>query len=275
MNLDAYFARIGHHGPRDTSMRALAAIAHRHAMAIPFENIGVLARGAPDLDERAVEDKLVARRRGGYCFEQNHLLLAVLRRLGFAVDTFSARVRFSVPTGMPMARTHMVLRVTTDEGPHLVDAGFGGFTLTAPVRLATPEPQATSHETVRVVADAGVTVLQVFTPPDWRDVYAFDFVPQLPIDYVQQNWYTATKPGGLFTGNLVVAMPVERGRRTLFNRTFKERTIAGGEERTSIDSIGSLRAILDSKFGLRIDEPELLAAWDASGRGLTSHPMLS
>lgn len=267
MDLDAYFRRIGYDGPPGASPEALAAIVRCHAMAIPFENLAVLAHGAPDLESRAVEAKLVGRRRGGYCFEQNHLLLAALRGIGFAVEPLSARVRWGLAPGTPTPRTHMVLRVRSGGRPWLADVGFGNFTLTAPVDLSTGEPQQTPHERVRVAPEGDGFVLEVESGEGWRGAYAFDLVPQLHVDYLQQNWYTATRPGALFANNLVVTLPISGGRRTLFNRTLTLRSLAGTVERTPVESIGALAEILGASFGLEPEAVELATAWNVGGRG--------
>ncbi|MCC6377836.1 MAG: arylamine N-acetyltransferase [Burkholderiales bacterium] len=266
MNLDAYLRRIRYDGPSGTSPQALASIVRCHAMAIPFENLAVLASGPPDLDPDAVEAKLVGRRRGGYCFEQNHLLLAALREIGFAVEPLAARVRYGRLPGTPAPRTHMVLRVHSGGRTWLADAGFGNFTLTAPVDLSAPEPQDTPHERVRVAAVEGGFLLQILLDHEWRDVYGFDLAPQLAVDYVQQNWFTGTFPGGLFTGNVVVTLPKRDGRCTLFNRTLTRRSATGEPERTTLGSIGELSAVLDTTFGLRVEPRELAVAWNVGGR---------
>jgi N-hydroxyarylamine O-acetyltransferase len=273
MDLDAYFDRIGYAGPRDASVRTLAAIAARHAMSIPFENIGVLASGVPDLELPALERKLVRARRGGYCFEQNGLLLGALEMLGFAVTPLSARVVYRLPPGTITARSHMVMCVTTPDGRMLVDAGFGGLTLTAPVALDTPDPQRTPHETVRLVAIDDGSMLQALVEDEWRDLYRFDFIRQHAVDYVQQNWYTATRPGALFTSNLVAALPTTDGRYALFNRTLTRRARSGTEERRTIDTPEDLRACLASIFGIVVSEAELAKAWAVSGQGAAGQSM--
>src|SRR5690242_5432571 len=67
--VDAYFKRIGWTGAREPSFATLAAIACHHPRAIPFENLDVLLGKPPQLDLSSLEHKLVAQRRGGYCFE--------------------------------------------------------------------------------------------------------------------------------------------------------------------------------------------------------------
>jgi len=96
-DLEAYLARIGYAGPRAATAEVLTAVHVAHAATIPFENLDILlgrtiATGLP-----AIVRKLVHDRRGGYCFEQNALLGAALRALGFTVAPFLGRVRWQVP----------------------------------------------------------------------------------------------------------------------------------------------------------------------------------
>src|SRR5688572_5787925 len=97
LDLDAYFERIGHRGPRPATLDTLAAIHALHPAAIPFENLDPFLGRPVRLDLPSLERKLVDERRGGYCFEHNLLLAAVLRRLGFAVTGLAARVLWNQP----------------------------------------------------------------------------------------------------------------------------------------------------------------------------------
>jgi N-hydroxyarylamine O-acetyltransferase len=270
MDLDAYFQRIGYSGPREPTRDVLWAVAHAQALAIPFENIGVLANGAPDLELAAVERKLVAQRRGGYCFELNALLQGALTHLGFESEGLGARVRYGVPPAQPTMRSHMVLRVRLGDAYMLADAGFGGLTLTAPLWMRMHEEQPTPHETVRLAPLEGDHLLQARVAGTWRDVYRFDLVPQWPIDYVQQNYCTATRPGALFAGNLVVARPDAAGRTTLFNRTLTRRTLDGEAVRRTLESADDLQAVLEERFGIELPAATLAIAWEVSGRGAPS-----
>ena len=272
MNLAAYFERIGYAGPRDPTPATLAAIANRHALSIAFENVSVLSSGAPDLGVEAIEAKLVAARRGGYCYELNGLLLAALRAIGFDVVPLSARVRYRVPPEVATPRSHMVLCVTTRDGRMLADAGFGGLTLTSPLRIDTVEPQETSHEALRIVHDDDGRLLQAHLAGAWCDVYRFDFVRQQPVDYVQQNWHTATRPGSLFGNNLVVARPSQQGRHTLFNRTLTFRDRSGRSHRSTVATPDALRTTLEATFGIAPDEDELQRAWRVASQAAPDHP---
>ena len=68
LDLDAYLARIGLHG------RPSVAEVHRaHVTSIPFENLDPYCGIPVSLAVEDLERKLVSKRRGGYCFEQNLL----------------------------------------------------------------------------------------------------------------------------------------------------------------------------------------------------------
>lgn len=93
LDLDAYFARIGYRGLHSPTLAVLHQLVRAHVEAIPFENLDVLRQVPIELSADALEAKLVGQRRGGYCFEQNGLLLLVLEAMGFEVTPLSARVR--------------------------------------------------------------------------------------------------------------------------------------------------------------------------------------
>src|SRR4051794_36538903 len=114
LDLDAYLARIAYDGPLDPGLETLRALHDQHASQIPFENLDVQLGRPIRLDLESLQQKIVSRRRGGYCFEQNALFAAVLRQIGFRVTTLSARVRYMATAITP--RTHMLLRLDLAEG---------------------------------------------------------------------------------------------------------------------------------------------------------------
>jgi N-hydroxyarylamine O-acetyltransferase len=275
MNLDAYFDRIGYAGPRTPTLETLRAITLLHATTIPFENLSVLIDGPPDLELPALEAKLVDAGRGGYCYEQNGLLAAALVELGFEVRELSARVRYGIPPDVVTPRSHRLMRVETPEGTAFADVGFGGLTLTAPVMSRWQEEQDTPHERVRLVPDEDDFLLQALVGEAWTDVYRFDLAVHLPPDYVQQNWHTATRPNGLFSNNVIAAMPMPEGRYALFNRTLTWRPLAGEKVRTEIRSKAELREVLAELFSIDASAAELDRAWEVADRSTALHPGFS
>lgn len=148
--LSAYFARLGWTGTPDVSIETLRSLHIHHNSAIPFENLDVLLPREMHLDDQSLEDKLVHARRGGYCFEQNGLFERVLRELGFHVRSLLGRVVLSHPPQMP-PRTHRLLLVDVDGERWIADVGFGGQTLTAPIKLLADITQTTPHGDYRLL----------------------------------------------------------------------------------------------------------------------------
>ncbi|MGH8782389.1 arylamine N-acetyltransferase family protein [Paraburkholderia sp.] len=253
-DLDAYFARIGYAGPRTPTLDVLREIHRLHPCAIPFENLDPLTGRRVRLEPSAVADKLVTRRRGGYCFEQNALLALVLTQLGFRVTPLIARVMWDREPGTMGARTHMLLRIDLDDGPWMADVGFGVVTVTAPLRLIADVPQQTPHETFRLVHapdDAfDLELLAGDTLNTSKKIYRFDLQRAEAADYQSGNWYTSTYPESLFVSQLVVCRVTPHARLTLFNDRFTERTLDGhGTERT-LGSARELELCLRDAFGL-------------------------
>lgn len=260
-DLSAYFARIGYSGPPDATLPTLRGIVAGHAMAIPFENIDVLLGRGARLDLGAVFDKLVHRGRGGYCFEHNTLLLHILQALGFEVAGLAARVLWNRPEGDPTARTHMLLRVILPEGEFLADVGFGGLTLTCPLRLDIGPEQATLQELHRLVAADQEIELHARLDESWVPLYRFSLLPQLPTDYEMANWFTSTCPNTLFTANLMCARPEPDRRHALLNRNFTIRHRGGRVERRTIADAAELHEVLTRNFRVNIPRADADAVW--------------
>jgi N-hydroxyarylamine O-acetyltransferase len=261
-DLKDYLDRILYGGPREPTLAALRGIVAAHAMAIPFENIDPLLGRGVRLDTPALIDKLVRRGRGGYCFEHNTLLWRALRALGFRVDGFSARVLWGRPEGDPTARSHMLLRVALPKGDFLADVGFGGLTLTAPLRLEIGPEQPTPHEPHRLVDNNGEIELQARLDGRWSRLYHFLPLPQLPVDYEQANWFTATYPESLFTNHLLMARPDPDRRHALFDREFTVRYRDGRIERRVLADAAELASVLRSGFRVAPDAADANLIWE-------------
>lgn len=261
-DLSAYFRRIGYAGPWDATLPNLCSIIDGHTTGIPFENIDVLLGRGARLDLGAVLEKLVQRGRGGYCFEHNTLLLHVLQALGFEVVGLAARVLWNRPEGDPTARTHMLLRVTLPEGDFLADVGFGGLTLTRPLRLEIGPEQATPHEPHRLVAAGDEIELHACLDGCWVPLYRFSLLPQLPTDYEMANWFTSTCPNTLFTANLMCARPESERRYALLNRIFTIRHRSGPVERRTVTDAVGLHEVLTRDFRVILPQADTRAAWE-------------
>ena len=258
IDLDGYFGRIGYDGPRAPTLETLRAVHLRHALTIPFENLDPFLRRPVRLDLASLQDKLVLRRRGGYCFEHNLLFKAALDGLGFQVTGLAARVMWNLPDGVTLPRTHMLLRIPLDGQDYLADVGFGGQTLTEPIKLLPEIAQRTPHEPFRLLATDGGFVMQAQLGGVWKPLHRFDLQPQLLPDYEVANWYVSTHPQSRFVNNLTVAMPGPGRRYALFNNAFAVHHLGGPSEQRRLSGAREIRALLEEVFGLTLPtDPEL------------------
>jgi arylamine N-acetyltransferase len=255
LDLGAYFDRIGYRGAAEPNLEVLQDLMTAHTGAIPFENLDPLM-GVPvdDLSPRALTDKLVHRRRGGYCYEQNGLMGYALAEIGFRVRRLVGRVVWMLPPDAPLgAQTHTVLAVTFpgSQGSYLVDVGFGGQTLTSPIRFETGNAQQTTHEPYRLNDRGDGLVLQAMVRGDWKPLYVFgtQTVPQ--IDLKVGSWYVSTHPESIFVTGLMAALTTDDARYTLAGRNLTVHR-ADGSEKTRLDDAAAVIDVLSERFGIDV-----------------------
>ncbi len=246
VDLDAYFARIEYTGDRRPTVRTLMDVHLAHATHIPFENLDVMLKRPVRIDLDGIQAKLVRGRRGGYCFEQNLLLAAVLEQLGFAVTLLSARVRLGTHRVIP--RTHVLLAVDAGGDRWLADVGFGSFGLLVPVPLLAAEYQQFAWS-YRVARESGAWVLKGLIEGAWRDMYIFTPEPQIPVDFVPVNHYISTHPDSRFVQTLTVPREAPESRRVVKN-TERVPTTAAGLTRRALHNSLELLDVLAREFGL-------------------------
>lgn len=261
IDLDAYFRRIGYEGGLTPDFETLCALHHAHTTTIVFENLENWNGRAPALDLPAIEEKLITRKRGGYCYEMNSLFAAVLRQLGYEVVLRMAWVQWMQPEGYRPSRNHLLLAVHIDDRWWMVDVGFGAMGQTIPLALDTEEPQETPHETRRLLFRDGIITHQVLLGSNqWENLYSFDSREPFPMDFEVSNWYIATHPESLFRKTVLATLPKEDHRIILAFGEFTRRFPDGSAEKRTITTDAELRSVLLDEFGLPSDEPEIAGA---------------
>lgn len=252
IDLAAYFDRIGYTGRASADLETLQALVAAHNGAIPFENLDPIM-GVPvaDLGPAALADKLVHRRRGGYCYEQNGVMGYVLTQLGFGVERLGGRVVWMHTSDDLPAQTHEALSVTVPgaDGPWLVDVGFGGQTLSSPIRLEVGTVQATRHEPYRVLEQGDGYVLQAQIRDGWQSLYTFTTRPRPRIDREVGSWYVSTHPKSGFVTGLSVALLTDDARWNLRGRNLAIHS-AGNTERIRFETAADVLNALTERFGI-------------------------
>jgi N-hydroxyarylamine O-acetyltransferase len=225
--LDAYLARIGAARPARADATALRELQQRHLLTVPFENLSIHLGEPIVLEPGALLDKLLRRRRGGFCYELNGAFSDLLSSLGFGVTLLAARVFGDDGPGPPF--DHLALRVDAGgPGPWLADVGFGQHS-SYPLRLDTGDEQADPGGTFRIAetADGDLDVIR-----DGQPQYRLEPRPRSLGDFEPTCWWQQTSPRSHFTRSLVCSRLTEGGRVTLSDRTLIRTTAGQRDERT-------------------------------------------
>lgn len=251
---DEYLARIGVARPARSDLEALRTLCSAHLATTPFENLSIHLGEPIVLSANALFDKIVTRRRGGFCYELNGAFAALLTSLGYRVDLLSARVFGGGRFGPPF--DHMTLRIDLGT-PWLVDVGFGRFA-DAPLRLDMRGDQIDRVGTFRVQpAPGGVGDLDVDL--DGEPQYRIDPRPYDLDDFTPTCWWQRTSPDSHFTRTMTCSLPTAAGRVTLSDDRL---IITTGSERVE-RTLGSDAEVLDAYrtyFGVVLDQrPTLMA----------------
>lgn len=242
---EAYLARIGAPRPTAADAAALRELQVLHLHAVPFENLSIHLGEDIILSTDALFDKIVTRRRGGFCYELNGAFAALLSALGYPVTLLAVRV--ATPDGLSPPFDHLALRVDLDE-PWLVDVGFGRFShfpLRLDVRTEQPEPGGTFRVVETVDGD-----LDVYR--DGELGYRLELRRRTLAEFVPTCWFHRTSPDSHFTRSLICSRLTDTGRITLSDRTFVD-TANGHRTERVLETDESVLAAYRDDFGIDLD----------------------
>jgi N-hydroxyarylamine O-acetyltransferase len=275
----AWLDRIGYSGPLAPTLATLNRLVFLHAHAISYETLDIMLGRPPRLDVPTLERKMIAGRRGGYCFEQNMLFRAGLRALGYQITSLQGRVIRGMAIDAPRPAIHMLLQVELPEGTYLADVGFGNLAPTCALLLKPHVEQETPHEVMRFINVGGELTLQARLKHGWEHIYRVIPYPRYDGEYEITNWYTATHPEAPYQGNIIVAKPgPDRTRVTMYNSRVTVRDADGRAEKRWLKSDEQYHDVLRGEFGLNMSDQEIdqcIAVMKSKGTGDTPHPFFA
>jgi N-hydroxyarylamine O-acetyltransferase len=228
MDVNAYLERIGYRGRLAPTAETLRRLHVAHLLTVPFENLSIHAGEPVVLDDESLFDKVVARRRGGFCYELNGLFAALLRALGFRVEMLSAAVANREGAFGPEF-DHMALLVTLGER-WLADVGFGD-SFVEPLLVDERAGQTQGARAFRIEeGDGGRLVLlrRDAGGAAWEPQYRFGLEPHAFADYAEMCRFHQTSPESHFTRGRVCSRLTSGGRVTLSGARLI--TTSGGEK---------------------------------------------
>lgn len=254
MDTAAYFARIGYTGPPTPTAATLRGLHRAHLLSVPFENLDI-GRGVPIvLDLERLYDKIVTRRRGGFCYELNGLFGELLRVLGYGVTLLSARV---FDGGVPGPEfDHLVLLVSGGalEAPCLADVGFGASHL-EPLRFVAEAEQADPAGAFRLIRAGEVWQMHERDGAGmWQPQHTFTLAARQLADFDGMCRYHQTSPDSHFTRQRICSRATAEGRISLSeNRLIITRH--GQREERGLADEASVLAALREHFDIVLDPP--------------------
>ena len=241
----AYLDRIGATRPEAVGADALRALHRAHQVTVPFENLSIHLSEPISLDEDKLLDKIVTRRRGGFCYELNGAFALLLRAMGADVVMVAARVYGEGSLGPPFDHLALVVRLADGTGPWLADVGFGSHA-TYPLLFRSRQEQ---HDPAGpfLLADAedgDVDVLKGGEPQ-----YRVEPRGRTLADFVPTCWYQQTSPASHFTRSTICSRLTGDGRLTISGRTLIE-TSAGARSERQLPDDDALLAAYRDHFGI-------------------------
>lgn len=246
----AYLERIGYSGEVSVTKACLDELIYLHQCNVPFECLDTYQTDfVPALDKDSLFDKIVTRRRGGFCFELNGLFVLLLRALGF--DAYSVACRVAANRTDLGNISHRASIVRLEGKEYVVDVGLGGPMAAFAVEIS--EERQTVHDETFWVEDA---------PGGWKMICRLNeegnrhptvlFAPLVlvPKDFEVFCQYMLSNPEGPFRTRRTVNRRTANGHMNITNNMFTVQT--DGEKEIREFTEEELPEILGSYFGMNI-----------------------
>ncbi|NXX54797.1 ARY2 protein, partial [Scopus umbretta] len=234
MDIKEYFARISYRGSYDKmDLATLTDIFQHHIRAVPFENLSIHCGENIELDLEATYHKIVRKKRGGWCMENNYLLSWVLKTLGCDVTLLGSKVYVPEYDAYPDEIDHLLLKVELDDKSYIVDGGFGmAYQMWQPMELISGTDQLQTPGVFRFVDESGVWYLEKVKRKQWvanqsistshnvekevcRRVYLFTLQPRDIEEFRTCNAHLQTAPDSLFVTKSICSLQTADGIRAL------------------------------------------------------------
>ncbi|XP_027540768.1 arylamine N-acetyltransferase, pineal gland isozyme NAT-3 [Neopelma chrysocephalum] len=234
MDIKEYFARISYRGSHNKpDLGTMSDIFQHHIQAVPFENLSIHCGETIELDLEATYNKIVRKKRGGWCMENNYLLSWVLKTLGYDVTLLGSKVYVPEHDAYPEEMDHLLLKVVLDGKSYIVDGGFGmAYQLWQPMELISGTDQPQTPGVFRFLEESGTWYLEKVKRKQWvtnhgdstshkveeevcRRIYLFSLQPRDIEEFRGCNAHLQTAPDSLFVTKSICSLQTADGIRAL------------------------------------------------------------
>ncbi len=255
--LEAYFGRLAVPRPHTADAVNLHVLHRAHQMRVPFENLSIHLSEPVLLAEDVLVDKIVTRRRGGFCYELNGAFAILLEAMGAEVRRLAARVYAGDgQAGPPLDHMALVVRASDASGPWLIDVGFGSHSV-YPLLFDSRHEQNDPAGRFLLVdsGDGDVDVLK-----DGKPQYRIEPQERILADFIPTCWWQTTSPDSHFTRDIICSRLTKNGRVSIAGRTLII-TENGSRAEQQLTGDDALLAAYHEHFGIILDTvPQVIRA---------------
>ena len=253
MDIRTYLERIGYDKPVRLDIESLFGLHRTHLLTVPFENLDIQQGKPIQLSERALWDKIVIRKRGGFCYELNGLFAWLLKQIGFEVRYLNARVYNNKGTrGREFDHLTLLVRIPSQDVNWLADVGFGD-SFFEPLRFGYNGEQLQGSRAYRLeTVDGGFDLLRRDYDREWSRQYFFDLQARsFPADYEESCGYHQTSPKSSFTRERVISLATPDGRISMDSKNLTI-TTNGKRVKRPLSGTAEFQILLMRYFGIEL-----------------------
>ncbi|KAM9494008.1 arylamine N-acetyltransferase, pineal gland isozyme NAT-10-like [Clarias gariepinus] len=273
MDLQEYFRRIGFSGMYEKPDLATLRTVHKlHVMSIPFENLSIHCGEWNTMDLQIIYEKIVKKRRGGWCMENNQLFSWVLGEMGYKYTTLGCKVFNTLKNDFNPFNSHLVNMVDIEGKPYIADVSYGvsgqiwhplemiaGKDQEQPAgifRLLNNGQRWTLEKTARkpVVQNEAFTNSSLVDKRVTKTMYSYLLIPRGIDHFLNTCEFLQTSPESLFTQKSICSLQTPTGFRALIGWTYSEVTFNPEEDTDNIKmrdvADSEIETILKEKFNI-------------------------
>lgn len=240
----------------NSNLEGLRELQEHHMEHIPFENLDIVVGKSIKLSHMCLFDKIIIKKRGGYCFELNTLYAELLKSLGFSSKPVLGRVWLSNPKRMP-PRNHLAHILELEGRTYVTDVGFGGLISSIPLDINVISPVNDKDGMVRISPFGNHQfMIQRHDEKKWTNLYSFENIEISKEDIAISNYYMSTHPNSHFYNHKFVGRSTEEGRIGLFNNKMSIRKGIKVVDKKRVDFGEDWIETIKREFSLQLDFTE-------------------
>jgi len=255
MDVETYLSRIDYDHSARADVETLRGLQYAHMLTVPFENFDIGLKRPLSLELSALWNKIVVKRRGGFCYELNGMFAWLLKEIGFEVTYLEARdIHDDGTLGIAFDHLALLVRIPNQPTRWLVDVGWGdSFTQPLDIDSEAEQPQGLRAYKLERIGDR-LKMWQCNYDGTWEKQYSFTLEPHaFPTEYEATCFYHQTSPQSIFTRKQIISRLTPNGRVSLDSNRLIITRHGVREERQISD--GEYSALLKEHFGIdRLDE---------------------